>query len=197
MSETRLTEDRRADLREMAPEITSMCLEIADSQRRPCAGGEPMLTDAEVDRFWAKVEKAEDCWTWLGYKRGGYGRFAPRHRLDLAAHRVAYELLVGPIPEGLTLDHLCHTESDCLGGDDCPHRSCVNPDHLEPVTMRENTLRTTNNIVGINARKTHCKYDHELSGDNLITYRNGQRACRTCKRRIWRARWAKKQEAKA
>ena len=79
-------------------------------------------------RFWAKVDKTETCWLWTGGQSAGYGRFGFKGRPNLGAHRFAYELLVGPIPPGLDLDHLCRV------------RNCVNPDHLEPVTRRENLL---------------------------------------------------------
>ena len=78
------------------------------------------------------------------------------------AHRVAYELQVGPIPVGLQLDHLCRV------------RSCVNPAHLEPVTSAENTRR------GLRAMKTHCPQGHPYAGENLLIRPTGQRRCRTC-----------------
>jgi hypothetical protein len=72
---------------------------------------------------------------------GGYGQLTV-DRVQYRAHRVTYEHFVGPIPEGLVLDHLCHsTSTDCPGGRDCPHSACVNPDHLEAVTQGENVRR--------------------------------------------------------
>lgn len=83
----------------------------------------------EVDRFWSKVDRDPDCWLWLGLRNAyGYGRFFIPGGERLA-HRYAYEFEVGPIPEGLTLDHLCETPA------------CVRPDHLEPVTNAENLRR--------------------------------------------------------
>lgn len=115
-------------------------------------------------RFWAKVNKTESCWIWTGNKGAGYGRFALTSRQFIGAHRYAYELLVGPIPAGFQLDHLCRTPA------------CVNPDHLEPVTMLENIRR---------AKRTHCKYGHEFTPENSLNH-SGWRECRTC--RVWRNR---------
>lgn len=82
-----------------------------------------------AERFWAKVDRSDDCWVWTGTGTPkGYGQFAP-HGKHVYAHRFAYELLVGPIPEGMTIDHLCR------------NRGCVRPDHLEVVTRGENTRR--------------------------------------------------------
>jgi len=89
------------------------------------------------------------------------------------AHRRVYTLLKGAIPDGLTLDHLCR------------FTSCVNPDHLEPVTAGENVLRG-NTAGGINARKTHCVHGHEFTAANTVLYlTRGRptRTCRTCQRR--------------
>ena len=87
------------------------------------------FTDVFTARFWSRVVKSDDCWEWAGaHDNHGYSKTSFEYR-DMAAHRVAYELVVGPIPEGLTIDHLCR------------NRGCVNPAHLEPVTQRENTLR--------------------------------------------------------
>lgn len=124
------------------------------------------------ERFWAKVEKAgpEDCWEWrAGKNTKGYGRFYLGGKRHIFAHRYSYELLVGPIPEGLVTDHLCRNPG------------CVNPAHLEPVTNRENILRGENQVAA-NSRKTHCIRGHEFTPEN--TYRpstrpNG-RQCREC-----------------
>lgn len=85
----------------------------------------------EVERFWEKVDRQEvGCWLWTAYRnRDGYGRFRPYRRDQVMAHRYAYELMVGPIPDGLQLDHLCRNPG------------CVNPSHLEAVTERENLGR--------------------------------------------------------
>jgi hypothetical protein len=132
-----------------------------------------------VERFWAKVDKngPNGCWLWTAALtsaapgQAGYGLFTERKPKGVRAHRFAYELLVGPIPEGLQLDHLCRV------------RHCVNPAHLEPVTQRENILRSPVTPPGINARKTHCKHGHEFTPEN--TYREkrtNKRHCRECHR---------------
>lgn len=118
-------------------------------------------------RFWSKVRKADGygCWEWTGTKSGGSGRIWWEKTI-VPAYRVSYTLVKGPIPEGLHIDHLCRNPI------------CVNPDHLEPVTQRENTLRGIG-PTAINARKTHCKRGHELGGENLIPGDHG-RECRKC-----------------
>lgn len=123
------------------------------------------------ERFWSKVDMANlfGCWEWRAYRRpDGYGVFNTDHSRPLRAHRVAYELVVGPIPAGLTVDHLCR------------NRGCVNPAHLEPVTMKENTLRGMSSPA-TRARQTHCKNGHPLSGGNLRIDKFGRRRCRRCK----------------
>jgi len=97
-------------------------------------------------RFWAQVDKRGpgECWPWTGFvQSNGYGvRSTHNPGETRLAHRIAYEQLVGPIPAGLVLDHLCHTrDPDCADNDGCPHRRCCNPAHLEPVTRRENIAR--------------------------------------------------------
>lgn len=140
----------------------------------------PQLTLSE--RFMSKVSidpTASDCWKWMGAKdQAGYGRFNLEGQSRLA-HRVAYELHVGPIPDGLTIDHLCMVVT------------CVNPAHLEPVTAQENVARGYAHVVaGHNMRsRTHCPQGHPYDEVNTAhrprsdgsgkTYR----VCRSCERR--------------
>ena len=117
-------------------------------------------------RLMRHIEPKGDCWEWTGSRdRQGYGKANAIGQT--LAHRIVYEVLAGPIPEGLTLDHLCR------------NRACVNPDHLEPVTMTVNILRGFS-PQAINARKEKCPRGHPLDAAN--TYRSGKtgRACRTC-----------------
>lgn len=111
-----------------------------------------------------------DCWLWTGRigKRGYVDVWSPIAKKTMRAHRVVYELLVGPIPDGLMLDHLCRT------------RHCVNPDHLEPVTVRENTLRGFGPTAQ-HARQTHCKRGHPFDDQNTIHTKFG-RNCRECQK---------------
>lgn len=129
------------------------------------------MTADEAERFWAKVDKTGVCWLWTAsVRRGGYGQFwSARAGRIVGAHRWAYEEMVGPIPDGLYLDHLCRNPR------------CVNPEHLEPVTNGEN-LRRGVNPIAVNAAKTHCPQGHPLSGDNLRVIAGGRR-CLECDRR--------------
>lgn len=147
-----------------------------------------------ADRFWSKADKSggvDACWPWLGYiAPQGHGQFAPSHGKSVPAHRVAYELSVGPIPEGLVIDHLCHSaDPTCFLAARCPHRRCVNPAHLEPVTLGMNVLRSYLAPPAVNARKTHCKRGHEFAGANLYVDHRGSRQCRECRRDSARARY--------
>lgn len=115
-------------------------------------------------RFWAKVEKTDTCWLWTAALVKGYGRFYDTDMRPVGAHRWAYELLVGPIPEGLTIDHLCRV------------RRCVNPDHLEVVTQRENVARVP--------PKTHCPHGHAFTAANTYIRKpkaDGLRPARQCR----------------
>jgi hypothetical protein len=136
------------------------------------------------DRFWPLVLMVESCWEWVGHRnRQGYGKFWA-YRKCREAHRWSYEHFVGPIPRGLTLDHLCRNPG------------CVNPSHLEPVTAKENSLRGHNPFAD-NARKTHCVHGHKLSGKNLKTppSRAGIRLCRKCCNAMAMRRYYKRQAA--
>jgi len=119
------------------------------------------------DRFWDKVRRGDKCWLWVGARSStGYGQIAAAGRL-VYAHRFAYELLVGDIPETLQIDHLCR------------NRACVNPDHMEAVTQRVNILRGESTAAR-NAAKTHCRRGHPFDEANTIHLSRGGRQCRTC-----------------
>lgn len=122
-----------------------------------------------VQRY-SQADVLTGCVLWTAYvDREGYGRTNYRGR-PVEAHRAAYECLVGPIDPRLELDHLCR------------NRRCVNPDHLEPVTHRENVLRGAA-FSAANSRKTHCKRGHPFEPANTYTNPStGSRECRACAR---------------
>ena len=153
---------------------------LATSLQSTRAAGEPAIPAASsaaalpasndyVSRFWRKVDKRGDdeCWPWIGSTNPeGYGQFSLDKKLQ-PAYRVAYELMVGKIPEGLTIDHLCRNPN------------CVNPTHMEPVTERENIMRGEG--VGAKAaRVTHCPQGHPYNEENTHIRPKGWRKCRPC-----------------
>jgi hypothetical protein len=125
------------------------------------------------------VDPDTGCWNWQGRTNGvGYGVLT-RQRKAIYAHRYFYEQRYGAIGEGLQLDHLCR------------NRLCCNPDHLQPVTARENVRRGVGPSAE-NARKTHCVHGHPLSGDNLyVAPKSGKRQCQTCRLEAGRRRRAR------
>jgi hypothetical protein len=136
------------------------------------------------------IESDQGCWLRYPANPQGYTTVTLRRsRVNRLAHRALYELMVGPIPSGLQLDHVCHgRDLGCPGGDICKHRACVNPAHLEPVTGRENVLRSQS-LAATNALKTHCKRGHEFTPENtyLQSYRDRvMRSCLTCRREYMR-----------
>lgn len=149
---------------------------------RPCYRSEsyrrqyrPKPRRTPEDRFWPKVDATGDSWEWTAkLDNTGYGRFTVRRGKTIAAHRFAYEVLVGPIPEGLQLDHLCR------------RRNCLNPDHLEPVTAQINVLRS--GVSKKRGARTHCRAGHPYSADNVVHVApspgrpEGGRTCRACAR---------------
>lgn len=130
--------------------------------------------NAWPERFWAKVEKTETCWLWIaGRQADGYGSITVGGSGKLA-HRVAYELVVGPIAKDLTLDHLCRV------------RHCVNPAHLEPVTNRVNILRGVSPTAQC-AQQTSCKRGHPFTEANTrikATPYGVARVCRSCNEEV-------------
>jgi len=137
--------------------------------------GDPLKTfcpgrEQTVDeRYWSKVsgDDIDNCWSWTAYRTSrGYGRFWDGTTM-ISAHNYSYEALIGPVPLGLELDHLCR------------NTSCVNPWHLEPVTHWVNMERSAN-ILLANAAKTHCSRDHEYTVENTYITTAGGRQCRTC-----------------
>lgn len=135
-----------------------------------------VLGERYAKRFWSNVAKTSTCWVWLGPKDvNGYGRFymgTVPHQANLLAHRVSYEMAYGgKIAEAQALDHLCRTPS------------CVNPDHLEPVSIGENAMRGQS-VCAQYARQEACTIcAASLAGENLYITPKGYRQCRACIRR--------------
>ena|SRR3990167_3261492 len=122
--------------------------------------------DLGMDRFWSKVEKTDSCWNWKGSRIQGYGYF--RLGKWRRAHRISYEWSKGKIPNGLQIDHLCR------------NRSCVNPNHMELVTLQENVKRGDSGLW--QKLKTHCPQGHEYNKENIGSWglKRNKRSCKIC-----------------
>lgn len=129
-------------------------LDMADNRRN------------DPDPFWSRVAKTDACWEWTGSRTaGGYGNLRAGGGNDYA-HRVAYRLAKGPIPQGLVIDHLCR------------NRACCNPAHLEAVEQRENVLRGASPYGAV---RTTCKHGHDITDPaNVYTEPGGNHRCRAC-----------------
>lgn len=144
-----------------------------------------MRYELAFEKFFDRVEATGFCWLWRGEVTDkGYGRSYLQGK-TLYAHRQSYQMLIGPIPEGLTLDHLCRI------------RNCVNPDHLEPVTLEENLARAKRfrNLANTHTRtrkpkrrEGYCHNGHELTPDNVLIGKrsNGaeRRQCKVCQHEV-------------
>jgi hypothetical protein len=129
-----------------------------------------------------RIDKTAECWEWTGSVYGnGYGRLRCAPNTGALAHRVAYARWVGPLVDGLTIDHLCR------------NRRCVNPAHLEQVTITENVRRSSRTQSQM--ARTHCPQGHEYSESNTLTYR-GMRQCITCRQEHGLRYLAKNRDAK-
>jgi hypothetical protein len=136
-------------------------------------GKKKAMSKSNEQRFMEKVNKTDTCWEWIGAKiPKGYGRFGyykeEKGHVTCYAHRFAYELFIGDIPEGMTIDHLCK------------NTSCVNPEHLEVVSSYENLMRS-DSPSSLAAKRTHCVNGHPFDEENTRRWKN-KRICKTCDR---------------
>lgn len=160
---------------------------------------EPLPPASVKERLLSRVQIAPNgchLWTgvinaWTGYGTMGLDGYNPY------VHRLAYTLFVGPIPQGMKIDHVCHNrDTECRGEGMCMHRRCLNPDHLEAVPHRENLVRSPLTLAGRNVLKTHCKRGHEFTSENTIARSNGARKCRSCHNQAQRAASARRRAAR-
>jgi hypothetical protein len=139
-----------------------------------------------IEKLKSRIVVAENgCWLYTGALAAGYGNIGwslgHRRMVNDRTHRVLYQAMKGPIPEGLDLDHTCHDPRKCHPDNpaDCPHRRCCNPDHLEPVTRREN-LRRGGGMAGQRAAVTECPQGHSYDDENTMVDKLGRRNCKKC-----------------
>lgn len=129
----------------------------------------PHYNAKEVARFWSYVDKrsTDACWPWLrATPAPGYGEFSGGGT-RVKAHRASFYINIGPIPDGMVIDHVCR------------NRACVNPAHLRAVDHRTNSIENSTSFAARNAQKTHCPKWHVLAGSNLVPSQK-TRKCRIC-----------------
>lgn len=132
------------------------------------------LTEYQMSKI---IVTNDGCWYWDGAKNSrGYSSICYKRRV-WTGHRLTYTLLVGQIPDGLIIDHQCHT-AECGLGDFCKHRACINPAHVKPATHKENYAR--GNRLHTQRTQTHCLNNHEFTTENTYIKPDGTRRCRTC-----------------
>jgi len=163
-----LSEEHRANLSKAAlgKVMSKEARAKMSAAKKGCA---PAIKGRGLRNFWNRVDKKENgCWEWTGSKTDGYGMLKVNGK-GRGAHCVSYELLIGPIPACLELDHLCR------------NRACVNPAHLEPVTTKVNILRGNGKSAQY-ARRTHCDNGHPLTEENIYPNfaEKGVRICKQC-----------------
>lgn len=151
---------------------------------------ERLLSRAIVDLHGPRPVDDSPCWFFSGkpHPKTGYAQFSVDSQKGLLAHRVAYELFRGEIPDGTQIDHLCHPGDGSCPAATCPHRRCCNPAHLCVSTARANSLRSASPSA-LNAVKEFCDNGHEFTEANTL-YTSGHRECRTCNRDKQRRRRA-------
>lgn len=166
---------------------TRYCIRCRDDCAADRAAGRPRqrpprpprpLVGGLAPNFWAKVDKTspDGCWIWTGGATNNYGVFTLKENgrfVKRYVHRLVYVGFIGPIPPKLQVDHRCHTR-ECGKTDDCPHRRCVNPDHLKAVTAMKNLQRAKG------FTDTHCTRGHAYDGPRRRGSR--YRTCRVCQR---------------
>lgn len=152
------------------------------------------------------IDAESGCWLWqLGTDGDGYGHMKVAGK-TVHSYRASYEAFVGPIPDGLQIDHVCHTRDTSCPAGKCKHRLCVNPEHLEPVTLRENVERSRTdpraNFADYWDRRratTHCPHGHPWDEENTrwqpLPAGGQQRVCRACTREAMRRHRARKKLA--